>query len=420
MTDQYDAYAGIMTKAFIFFIVLKGLIEAWLESRNKNFILQNRAAVPDKFKEVVSLEEHQKAADYSVTKINTSQVFHWVGLAILLVWTLGGGLNFIERWATSYNQGPIIHGLIFFCAFMFISLLLSLPQTLYSTFVVEEKFGFNKMTPKLFIIDMFKGLLLGGVIGLPLLAALLYIMDKLGNLWWFYAWGLLTAFQIILLSAYPRFIAPLFNKFNPLEEGEVKEKVLGLLESTGFKSQGLFVMNASIRSSHGNAYFTGFGKNKRIVFFDTLIKSLTAGEVQAVLAHELGHFKRKHVLKQLVRGTIFSLIGFFILGKLLLWPAFFQGHGVDQVTIHSALLLFSMVSGFYTFWITPLTSMVSRKYEYEADTFAAEHAKATDLITALVKLYKENASTLTPDPIYSAYYHSHPPALARVKHLEGL
>ncbi|MCR9204171.1 MAG: M48 family metallopeptidase, partial [Halobacteriovoraceae bacterium] len=230
----------------------------------------------------------------------------------------------------------------------------------------------------------------------------------------------LTGFHFILLWAYPRFIAPLFNKFSPMDEGPHKEKVLALLQRTGFTSNGLFVMDASIRSSHGNAYFTGFGKNKRIVFFDTLIKTLEPTEVEAVLAHELGHFKRKHIVKQLTRSVVLSFAAFYILGILIKSEAFFYGHGVKSMDLHLALLLFSMVSGIYTFWVTPVTAYVSRKYEFEADAFAAEYAQPKELISALVKLYKDNASTLTPDPTFSAYYHSHPPALVRVKHLEGL
>jgi STE24 endopeptidase len=240
------------------------------------------------------------------------------------------------------------------------------------------------------------------------------------SLWWLWAWGILTAFQLIMLWAYPVLIAPLFNKFSPMEEGDVKNKVLALLDRTGFTSNGLFVMNASLRSSHGNAYFTGFGKNKRIVFFDTLIKTLDADEVESVLAHELGHYKRKHVLKGLIKAILFSLVGFFVLGKVYTWLPFYQGHGVNLPSNYMALLLFSMVSGIYTFFLTPLNASVSRKYEFEADQFASEHASAPKLITALVKLYKDNASTLTPDPTYSAYYYSHPPALERVKFLEKL
>ncbi len=410
----------LITQIFLFFLVLKGLIEFWLDHKNKTHIARHRHEVPNKFQEKISLEDHQKAADYSVTKIKVSHFFGFTNLIIFLLWTLAGGLDYLDEWVSHFDLDPLSHGVTFFAFFGFISTLLSLPQSLYSTFVIEERFGFNKTTPKLFIVDLVKALCLGALIGLPLITALLWIMQSLGNIWWIYGWVFLTLFQLVLLWAYPRFIAPLFNKFTPMEEGEVKEHVLQLLERTGFTSNGLFVMNASIRSSHGNAYFTGFGKNKRIVFFDTLIKTLAPKEVEAVLAHELGHFKKKHILKQLTRGIIASFLGFFILGKLINWAPFFLGHGVEKPSLHMALILFALVSGTYTFFLTPLSSWISRQYEFEADTFAAQHASAPDLISALVKLYKDNASTLTPDPVYSAFYHSHPPALTRVSFLESL
>lgn len=410
----------MVTKVFLFFLCAKGLVEAWLDLKNKRHIAANRNEVPEKFAHSIELPDHQKAADYSITKINVASFFKIFGYAFLLVWTLGGGLEAIDQFSLSFKKGPIVTGLIFFGVFAFISMILGLPESIFSTFVIEERFGFNKTTVKTFITDMFKGLLLGAVIGLPILAGLLWMINALGNYWWVAGWAFLTSVQFILLWAYPRFIAPLFNKFSPMEEGEVKEKVLGLLERTGFTSNGLFVMDASMRSSHGNAYFTGFGDNKRIVFFDTLIKTLNAEEVEAVLAHELGHFKRKHIMKQLVKAVVFSFIGFYILGLLYNWMPFYEGHGVSRASAHMALLLFSMVSGLYTFFLTPLSSYTSRKYEFEADEFASEHSDPSSLITALVKMYKDNASTLTPDPTYSAFYHSHPPALVRVAHLEKL
>ncbi len=409
-----------VTMAFAIFLALKTVVENYLERKNLNHILENRDEVPEKFKEQISLEEHQKAADYSAAKIKAGKIFGLINLVVLLGWTVLGGLNILQTWISQFDLTSIREGALFVACFALISTVISLPQSLYTTFVLEEKFGFNKMTPALFIKDMAKGLILGAVIILPLFSALLWVMEQLGQWWWLYGWALFTAFQFLILWGYPRFIAPLFNKFSPMEEGAHKEKVLKLLERTGFTSNGLFVMDASIRSSHGNAYFTGFGKNKRIVFFDTLLKTLEPGEVEAVLAHELGHFKRKHIVKQLIRSVVMSLVAFFILGKLMLWQPFYAGHGVETMELHLALVLFMLVSGVYVFWLTPLTSAISRKYEFEADDFAAKHAEANDLISALVKLYKDNASTLTPDPTYSAYYHSHPPALTRVAHLENL
>ncbi|RLA62993.1 MAG: M48 family peptidase [Epsilonproteobacteria bacterium] len=415
-----------VTIVFLIFLMAKEIIEFFLDLKNRSYVMAHRDAVPDKFKDQVSLEEHQKAADYTVAKIKIGQVFNFINFFVLLAWTLGGGFELLDRWVRGLEMSSLYTGLIFIFAYGGISLLIGLPQSLYSTFVLEEKFGFNKTTPAIFIKDMIKGLLLGVIIGAPLMALILWIMPNPGDVmskasyWWLWAWSVLTAFQLIMLWAYPVLIAPLFNKFSPMEEGDVKNKVLALLDRTGFTSNGLFVMDASMRSSHGNAYFTGFGKNKRIVFFDTLIKTLDAGEVESVLAHELGHYKRKHVLKGLIKAMLLSLVGFFILGKVFTWLPFYQGHGVTLPSDYMALLLFSMVSGIYTFFLTPLNAFVSRKYEFEADQFASENASASKLITALVKLYKDNASTLTPDPTYSAYYYSHPPALERVKFLEKL
>lgn len=410
----------IVTKAFLFFLFTKALVESWLNMKNRTHILANRSEVPEKFRESISLEDHQKAADYTITKIKTGKFFQFIDLVILLIWTLGGGLESLNTLTDSFGLSPIWTGLCFFGIFTLINLLLGLPQSIYSTFVIEERFGFNKTTAKIFIMDLFKGLLVGVIIGLPILAALLWIIDALGTNWWLYGWIFLTLTQFFIIWLYPTFIAPIFNKFTPLEEGDVKEKVLALIDRTGFKSNGLFVMDASKRSGHGNAYFTGFGKNKRIVFFDTLIKTLDPDEVEAVLAHELGHFKKKHIIKQLVKGIVFSFIGFAILGYLKDSQAFYLGHGVKSMNNHLVLILFMLVSGAYTFFLTPLSAMTSRKYEFEADTYASENAQASKLISALVKMYKDNASTLTPHPTYSAFYHSHPPALIRVTFLEKL
>lgn len=415
-----DSLAPIVTKVFLLFLFTKALIEAWLDMKNRGHILAHSDEVPEKFKDHISLDDHKKAASYSITKIKTAKIFNFFDLVIMLTWTLGGGLEALNRLVVTFELGSIKHGVVFLALFGLINMLLGLPQSLYSTFVIEEKYGFNKTTPKIFVTDMVKGLVLGSLIGLPIIAGILWIMEALGGNWWIYGWVFLTVIQFFLIWLYPTLIAPLFNKFTPLEEGEVKEKVLKLLDRTGFQSKGLFVMDASMRSAHGNAYFTGFGKNKRIVFFDTLINTLEPTEVESVLAHELGHFKKKHIIKQLTKGIIFSLLGFWILGLCLNSEAFFQGHGVQTMDTHLALVLFMMVSGIYTFFLTPLSAWVSRKYEFEADEFASQNAEASKLISALVKMYKDNASTLTPDPTYSAFYHSHPPALIRVQFLEDL
>jgi STE24 endopeptidase len=412
--------ASFYTKLFLVALFVKSLIESLLDKRNMDHIIKNRNTVPAKFQDQITLVDHQKAADYSVEKIKVAQIFHFVDLVVFLVLTLAGGLELINHLAMGVNASPIMTGLIFFGIFGLIQMVLSLPQTLYTTFVIEEKYGFNKTTWKTFVSDMAKGLVLSLVLGAPIIYAILWIMERLGSAWWVYAFLFLTAVQLLIVFIYPTFIAPIFNKFSPLEEGEVKSKIIDLLARCGFKSSGLFVMDASKRSGHGNAYFTGLGKNKRIVFFDTLLSSLDAEEVEAVLAHELGHMKRKHVLKGMIKGIVLSFVGFAILGYLRNNTAFFNGHGVQTITDYMALTLFSMVAGVYTFLLTPISAYTSRKHEYEADQFASENAKASKLISALVKMYKDNASSLTPDPLFSKFYFSHPPALERVTYLEEL
>lgn len=408
---------SFFSKIFLACLCLKGLIESYLEKRNKLNILGHQNEVPVQFADKITLEDHKKAANYSVTKINIGGFYNLLGYFILICWTLLGGLDLLNNYVSSFGLSQIWSGVTFIILFSIINSLISLPQSIYSTFVIEERFGFNKTTPKTFVVDLIKGMVLGLIIGVPLLYVILLIMEKLGNQWWMYAWAFLSAFQLLLMWVYPTFIAPLFNKFSPLEDGEMKDKILGLLARTGFTSNGLYVMDASKRSGHGNAYFTGFGKNKRIVFYDTLINSLTPSEVEAVLAHELGHFKKKHVLKMIIKAFILSFIGFYILGVLMTKSWFFQAHGVTGQQTYMALILFSMVSGVYTFFMTPISSWSSRKQEFEADEFAAQNSSSKELVSALVKMYKDNASSLTPDPLYSSFYHSHPPALTRVEFL---
>ncbi len=411
---------NFVTRIFLVALFAKSLIESILDKRNLDHILKNRHSVPEKFSSSISLADHQKAADYSAEKIKANQVFHLIDLIIFLAWTLGGGLEALNRISLSLGRSDIQSGLIFFALLGLISSILALPHSLYFTFVIEEKYGFNKTTWKVFISDLIKGASIAVVIGGPIAYSILLIMKQLGSLWWLYAFIFLTVIQLLLVFIYPTFIAPLFNKFSPLADGEVKDKILQLLDRCGFKSSGLFVMDASKRSGHGNAYFTGFGKSKRIVFFDNLLHSLDAEEVEAVLAHELGHMKKKHILKSMIKSIVFSFIGFAVLGHLKDNIYFFNGHGLQTINNHLALTLFSMVAGVYTFLLTPVSSYISRRHEYEADEFASKNAKATRLISALVKMYKDNASTLTPDPLYSKFYFSHPPALERVSYLEKL
>ena len=406
------------TLIFLVFLFASTLVQIWLSLRQKQSVQSHRSAVPDAFVGKVSLAEHQKAADYTLAKGKFGRIQLMLGIMVLLAWTLGGGLEWLDQAWRSVGWGPLLTGTAVILSMTFISSLIDLPSSLYSTFVLEERFGFNKTTLKVFVVDMLKGTALGLAIGVPLILFVLWLMESAGSAWWVYAWVGLTAFSLLMTWAYPKFIAPLFNKFQPLEEGEVASRINALLEHNGFNSKGVFVMDGSRRSAHGNAYFTGFGKNKRIVFFDTLLKHLTPSQIEAVLAHELGHFKRKHIVKGMLLSVLMTLIGFGVLAWLMLQPWFYTSFGISQPSTYMALILFMIVSPVFTFFITPLMARFSRKHEFEADEFAAQQSSATELIAALVGLYKENASTLTPDPLHSAFYDSHPPAAIRIAHLQ--
>lgn len=406
------------TYIFLAFLLASTLVQIYLSLRQKQHVSGHRSAVPDAFADKISLQEHQKAADYTLAKGAFGRIEVLIGMVILLLWTLGGGLNWLDSLWRSLGWSDLYAGTAVIVSMMLISSLLDLPASLYRTFVLEERFGFNKMTAVTFMVDLLKGAALMLVIGVPLVILILWLMESAGAYWWLYAWAALTAFSLLMSWAYPKFIAPIFNKFSPLEEGEVAERINALLARTGFNSNGVFVMDGSRRSAHGNAYFTGFGKNKRIVFFDTLLKHLTPAQVEAVLAHELGHFKRKHVVKGMVLSMLLTLAGFAILAWLMQQEWFYAALGVSQSSTYMALLLFMLVSPVFTFFIGPLMAWWSRKHEFEADDFAAEQSSSAELIAALVGLYKENASTLTPDPVYSAFYDSHPPAAIRIAHLQ--
>jgi len=393
-------------------------MQLWLSLRQSKHVAAHRASVPDEFADKITLEEHQKAADYTQAKGDFGRTELLLSAVILFLWTLGGGLNWLDTFARSFEWGPLTTGVAVIIGFSLITSLIDLPSSLYSTFVIEEKFGFNKSTLKVFFVDMLKGAALAMVIGIPLVLLVLWLMETAGDLWWLYAWIALTVFSIIMMWAFPKFIAPIFNKFKPLEEGEVLNRITTLLKRTGFNSDGVFVMDGSKRSSHGNAYFTGFGKTKRIVFFDTLLKHLSPTQVEAVLAHELGHFKHKHVLKGMLVSMSMTLIGFAVLAWLMKQEWFYTSLGVQQSSTYMALILFILVSPAFTFFIGPIMSRWSRKHEFEADSFAAQQSDAGELISALVGLYKKNAGTLTPDPLYSAFYDSHPPASIRIAHLK--
>lgn len=406
---------------FVAFLSLSVALQFWLVSRHMHHVLRHRAAVPAQFAEKISLEAHQKAADYTVAKSKFALLGLVVDTATLIAFTLFGGLQWLSVALFKITGSGMTYQLGLLVAFTVITSLIGLPFDYYKQFVLEEKFGFNKMTKGLFFKDLVTSTAIGAAIGLPLIWVVLTIMEKTGPLWWLYAWAFWSAFQLLAMVLYPTVIAPLFNKFTPLEDDALRLRIEGLMQRVGFASKGLFVMDGSKRSAHGNAYFSGFGAAKRIVFFDTLIANLTPPEVEAVLAHELGHFKLKHILKRIIVLFILSLGFLALLGYLKLQPWFYLGLGVEPMLFASndamALILFMLVLPVFTFLFSPLTSISSRKHEFEADAFAAKHTNANDLVSALVKLYEDNASTLTPDPLHSAFYDSHPPASIRIQHL---
>jgi STE24 endopeptidase len=405
---------------FVSALLLVTLVKVWLARRHLAHIAAHRNAVPQAFSEKIDLTAHQKAADYTVTKTRFSLLAIFFDAALLLAFTLFGGIQFIADFWQPVFANPITQGMSIIVTVMVLSSVLETPFDLYRTFVIEARFGFNKMTLKLYLLDAVKGTLLGAVIGLPLLFGVLWLMWRMGSNWWVYVWGVWVGFNLLLLFLYPSFIAPLFNKFLPMEDAALKARIEALLQKCGFTASGLFVMDGSKRSNHGNAYFTGFGKTKRIVFFDTLLVRLTPNEVEAVLAHELGHFKHRHVLKRIVFTFAMSLVFLWLLAQLMQADWFYAGLGVNSHSTAVALLLFFMVLPVFSFLLHPLSAAYSRKHEFEADAYAAQQTDARDLISALVKMYQDNAATLTPDPLYSTFYDSHPPALVRIHKLQTL
>jgi len=407
-----------LTLIFIVLLIATTLTRLWLGSRQIAHVKSNREKVPSAFAENISLETHQKAADYSSAKTKIALTDVVVQALLLGALTLGGGLQWIDdTWRSVLPSQEIIRGALVICSAMLVSSLIDLPFDYYKTFVIDEKFGFNKMTPAMFFTDLVKHSLVGLALGAPILFAALWLMQGAGQYWWFYLWVIWSVFNIVMLAVYPTFIAPLFNKFTPLADESLKTRIEALLVKCGFKSQGLFVMDGSARSSHGNAYFTGFGSSKRVVFFDTLLSRLNTDEIEAVLAHELGHFKHHHVIKRI--GLIFfaSFLGLALLGWLINQAWFYNGLGVTTPSNYMALILFLLVSPVFLFLVRPFLASYSRKNEFEADDYAAKHANAKHLVEALVKLYRDNASTLTPDPLHSAFYDSHPPASIRISKL---
>lgn len=420
MPDSITSLPSSLMLTFAFALTLAAglVLKMWLSSRQIRHVAQHRAQVPGAFAQTITLAAHQKAADYTLSKARFGLLELALGTAVLLGWTLLGGLSIVNQTLLAWLGGGMAQQLALLTAFVLISGVIDLPLTLYQTFVIEERFGFNKMTLKLWLADLLKSSLVGLLIGLPIAALILWMMGATGRWWWLWAWGVWMGFNLLLLMIYPTFIAPLFNKFSPLEDETVKTRVTALMQRCGFSAKGLFVMDGSKRSAHANAYFTGFGAVKRVVFFDTLLSKLTPGEVDAALAHELGHFKHKHVLKRMVSMFAMSLAGFALLGWLATQAWFYTGLGV-QPNLNApndalALLLFMLAVPVFTVFIGPVMAQFSRKHEFEADAYAVAHTSGADLASALLKLYEDNASTLTPDPVYVKFYYSHPPASERL------
>ncbi|MCW5300150.1 M48 family peptidase [Herbaspirillum lusitanum] len=412
-------YSLTFSVLFVGFLLVTLLVRFWLSSRHIRHVLAHRSAVPAEFAEKIPLAAHQKAADYTVARTKFGILALLVNAAVLIGFTLLGGLQLLSTLLLQWLDGPgMVYQLCLIGSFAVISGLIDLPFDYYRQFVLEAYFGFNKMTRALFFVDAVKTGLIGAAIGLPLLWVILLLMDQAGALWWFYAWLVWSGFQLLMLVLYPTVIAPLFNKFTPLDDDSLRARIESLMQRVGFASKGLFVMDGSKRSAHGNAYFSGFGAGKRIVFFDTLLARLAPHEIEAVLAHELGHFKLKHIVKRISVMFAISLAFLALLGYLKGQAWFYTGLGVNPLLFGNndamALILFMLALPIFTFLLSPLSSLSSRKHEFEADAFAAQHTNAQDLVSALVKLYEDNASTLTPDPLHSAFYDSHPPASLRI------
>ena len=410
----------VFTLIFIAALFATTATRLWLAQRHLRHIRLHRDTVPRDFAEQIGLESHQKAADYTCANTRLDVIQILLETALLLVFTLGGGIQFLaDFWQGLLGTG-LWRGVTLIASILVISSLFELPLSLYRTFVIDARFNFNKMTIGLFLADLLKQALIGAALGIPLLLGVLWLMEQMGPHWWLYVWLAWMSFNLLILLLYPTVIAPLFNKFSPLQDQALATRIETLLQKCGFKSQGLFVMDGSRRTSHGNAYFSGLGASKRIVFFDTLLARLNHDEMEAVLAHELGHFKRRHIIKRIATLFALSLAGLWLLGWLMPQPWFYQGLGVATQGTDTALLLFLLISPVFTFLFHPLSSLYSRKHEFEADRYAAENASGEHLIHALVKLYNDNAATLTPDPLHSLFYDSHPAAGQRVAHLRAL
>ena len=406
------------TSIFLLFLSIYILTMLWLNFRQKKSIQNSFNVVPASFQKDISLKDHQKAGLYSLDKLKVDNFEILFSSLLLVLWTIGGGIDLINNFWASHSYEGLSGGVFVILSIMIISSLLSLPVNFFRTFKIEEKHGFNKSTTSLFFSDYVKQTIIFTLIfGSFISFVVLWLFYYVGEYWWIYTWVFISLFSLIMIWVYPTFIAPLFNKFSPLSDKELEIKIKSLITKSGFQSNGIFVMDGSKRSSHGNAYFTGMGESKRIVFFDTLLKDMSHDEIEAILAHELGHFHHKHIRKNIVSTFLMTLIGLALLGYLIDQVWFFSGLGITEVNNHNALIVFTMVAPVFTFLISPISNMLSRKHEFEADNFAATHTDAKNLISSLIKLYKENASTLTPDKIYSTFHHSHPPASERIGEL---
>lgn len=414
----------MLTLLFVLFLLADVVTRFWLSSRQIRYVAEHRDKVPNEFSEKISLISHQRAADYTIARARLGMFERLVDAAVLVSLTLLGGLQFLDIFVASLTQHDLLRQVALLVTVSIVVSLIGMPFSLYRQFRLEERFGFNRMSLRLYFLDTLKSTLIGAAFGLPLIAAVLWLMAQAGSLWWLWAWALWTSFNLLALLIFPTWIAPLFNKFTPLDDTGLIEQIQALAKRCGFGLSGLFVMDGSKRSAHGNAYFTGFGRSRRIVFFDTLLAKLTPTEILAVLAHELGHFKHRHVIKRIATSLLGALGFFALLGWLAQQTWFYTDLGVlPQLGGRNdglALILFFLVIPIFTFPLTPIFSWFSRKDEFQADRFATEQSDARELVSALVKLYDDNASTLTPDPIHSAFYDSHPPASVRIGHLLAL
>ncbi len=411
----------MLTILFVIFLLASVALRLWLASRQIRHVLAHRDQVPGEFASRIGLESHQRAADYTTARVRLGMLEGVFDAAVVVALTLLGGLQAIDTFVATLTTHDLFRQVLLVVAVGLLTGLIGLPFSIYRQFWLEARFGFNRMTPGLFAMDLAKGLVVGSVLGLPLIAAVLWLMASAGNLWWLWAWGLWAIFNVLVMLIFPTWIAPLFNKFTPLADAALADDIHALARRCDFSLKGLFVMDGSKRSAHGNAYFTGFGRSRRIVFFDTLISRLTSAEIIAVLAHELGHYKHKHIVKRLVISFVTALVFFAILGWLAQQSWFYIDLGImprmDGRNDAIALILFFIIVPVFTFVLTPLMSWFSRRDEFEADRFAVSQSAPEQLVSALVKLVDDNAATLTPDPIHSAFYDSHPPAAIRIRHL---